>query len=98
MLHLLLFAGDAGNTLFLDEPDNCITLPELQPWLAELEDGCGDTLPQTILISHHPEAIDFLRDKAVWLGREPEGHTRLLEVKNDTMLKLSELYAQGLAP
>ena len=97
-LHLLLFADDAERTLFLDEPDNYITLPELQPWLAELEDGCGDTLPQTILISHHPEAIDFLNDKAVWLGREPESYTRILDVKNDTMLKISELYAQGLAP
>ena len=94
---LLLFADDAERTLFFDEPDNYITLPELQPWLAELEDGCGDTLPQTILISHHPEAIDFLSDKAVWLGREPESHTRLLDVKNDTMLKTSELYAQELA-
>ena len=98
VIHLLLFADDANRTLFLDEPDNYITLPELQPWLAELEDGCGDTLPQTILISHHPEAIDFLNDKAVWLGREPESHTRILDVKNDTMLKISELYAQGLAP
>ncbi len=53
VIHLLLFADDSGRTLFLDEPDNYITLPELQPWLAELEDGCGDTLPQTILISHH---------------------------------------------
>ena len=98
MLYLLLFADDTGRTLFLDEPDNYITLPELQPWFAELEDGCGDTLPQTILISHHPEAIDFLSDKAIWLGRDPESHTRILEVKNDTMLKISELYAQGLAP
>lgn len=97
-LHLLLFADDAERTLFLDEPDNYITLPELQPWLAELEDGCGDTLPQTILISHHPEAIDFLSNKAIWLGREPESHTRILDVKNDTMLKISELYAQGLVP
>ena len=98
VFYLLLFADNANRTLFLDEPDNYITLPELQPWLAELEDGCGDTLPQTILISHHPEAIDFLSDKAVWLGREPESHTRILDVKNDTMLKTSELYAQGLAP
>ena len=89
--HLLLFADDAERTLFLDEPDNYITLPELQPWLAELEDGCGDMLPQAILISHHPEAIDFLSDKAVWLGREPESHTRILDVKNDTMLKTSQL-------
>ena len=78
-LHLLLFADDAERTLFLDEPDNYITLPELQPWLAELEDSCGDTLPQTILISHHPEAIDFLSDNAIWLGREPESHTRILD-------------------
>lgn len=98
VLYLLLFTDDAERTLFLDEPDNYVTLPELQPWLAELEDGCGDTLPQTILISHHPEAIDFLSDKAVWLGRDPESHTRILDVKNDTMLKISELYAQGLAP
>ena len=98
VLYLLLFTDDAERTLFLDEPDNYVTLPELQPWLAELEDGCGDTLPQTILISHHPEAIDFLSDKAIWLGRDPESHTRILDVKNDTMLKISELYAQGLAP
>ena len=96
--HLLLFADDTDRTLFLDEPDNYITLPELQPLLAELEDGCGDDLPQTILISHHPEAMDFLVDKAIWLGREPESHTRVLNVRNDTQLKVSELYAQGLVP
>ena len=98
VLYLLLFADDAERTLFLDEPDNYITLPELQPWFAELEDGCGDNLPQAILISHHPEAIDFLSDKAVWLGRDPESHTRILDIKNDTMLKISELYAQELVP
>ena len=98
VLYLLLFADDAERTLFLDEPDNYVTLPELQPWLSELEDGCGDNLPQAILISHHPEAIDFLSDKAIWLGRDPESHTRVLDVTNDTMLKTSELYAQGLAP
>ena len=96
--YMLLFADDANRTLFLDEPDNYITLPELQPFLAEFEDGCGDELPQTVLISHHPEALDFLAEKAIWLGREPENHTRILEVKNDTMLKVSELYAQGLVP
>ena len=85
-------------TLFLDEPDNYVTLPELQPWLAELEDGCGDTLPQVVLISHHPEAIDFLADNAVWLAREPESHTRIVEPRNDTDLRMSEVYARGWAP
>ena len=99
--HLMLFADDTDRTLFLDEPDNYITLPELQPLLAEMEDGCGDDLPQTVLISHHPEAMDFLVNEAKWFVREPESHTRILDgknVKNDTMLKVSELYAQGLVP
>ena len=91
-------SADIPRTLFLDEPDNYVTLPELQPWLAELEDGAGDTLPQAVLISHHPEAIDFLADNTVWLAREPESHTRIIEPKNDTGLRMSEVYARGWAP
>ena len=76
-----------------------MTLPELQPWLAELEDGAGDTLPQVVLISHHPEAIDSLAHNTVWwLAREPESHTRIIEPKNDTGLRMSEVHARGWAP
>ncbi len=91
-------SADIPRTLFLDEPDNYVTLPELQPWLAELEDGAGDTLPQVVLISHHPEAIDFLAHNTVWLAREPESHTRIVKPKNDTGLRMSEIYARGWAP
>ena len=91
-------SGNVPRTLFLDEPDNYVTLPELQPWLAELEDGAGDSLPQVVLISHHPEAIDFLTDNTVWLAREPESHTRIVEPRNETGLRLSEVYARGWAP
>ena len=91
-------SGSLPRTLFLDEPDNYVTLPELQPWLAELEDGAGDTLPQVVLISHHPEAIDFLAHNTVWLAREPESHTRIIEPKNDTGLRISEAYARGWTP
>ena len=101
VLYMLTFTdepADIPRTLFLDEPDNYVTLPELQPWLAALEDGCGVELPQTVIISHHPEAIDFLSDKAVWLAREPERQTRIVDVANDTGLRLSELHARGWAP
>ena len=101
VLYMLTFADeppDRPRTLFLDEPDNYVTLPELQPWLAALEDGCGVELPQTVIISHHPEAIDFLSDKAVWLAREPERQTRIVDVANDTGLRLSELHARDWAP
>ena len=89
---------DSPRTLFLDEPDNYVTLPELQPWLGELEDGAGDTLPQVVLISHHPEAIDFLAHNTVWLAREPESHTRIVDPKNDTGLRMSEVHARGWTP
>ena len=91
-------SSNAPRTLFFDEPDNYVTLPELQPWLAELEDGAGDTLRQVVLISHHPEAIDFLADNTVWLTRDPESHTRIMDEKNDTGLRMSEVYARGWAP
>ena len=109
VLYSLLFAtvpdpgssdpsSNAPRTLFFDEPDNYVTLPELQPWRAELEDGAGDTLRQVVLISHHPEAIDFLADNTVWLTRDPESHTRIMDEKNDTGLRMSEVYARGWAP
>ena len=101
VLYMLTFTDEPAGiprTLFLDEPDNYVTLPELQPWLAALEDGCGVELPQTVIISHHPEAIDFLSDKAVWLARGPERQTRIVDVENDTGLRLSELHARGWAP
>ena len=91
-------SADIPHTLFLDEPDNYVTLPELQPWLTELADGAGDTLPQVVLISHHPEAIDFLAHNTVWLAREPESHTRVVEPRNDTGLRMSEVYARGWSP
>lgn len=109
LLHSLVFettpdtgsasdSADLPRTLFLDEPDNYVALPELQPWLAELEDRAGDTLPQVVLISHHPEAIDFLAENTVWLARESESHTRITEPKNGTGLRTSEVYARGWTP
>ena len=100
-LYAFILGGDPHRLLLLDEPDNHVTLPEIQPLLAEMEDECGDELPQIVLASHHPEAIDFLSARAIWLMRDPESFTRAKyanEVKNDTRLRISELYAQGLAP
>ena len=100
-LYAFILGGDPHRLLLLDEPDNYVTLSEIQPLLAKMEDECGDELPQIVLASHHPEAIDFLSERAIWLMREPESFTRAKyanEVKNDTQLRISELYAQGLAP
>ena len=58
-LYAFILGGNPHRLLLLDEPDNYVTLPEIQPLLAEMEDECGDELPQIVLASHHPEAIDF---------------------------------------
>ena len=50
----------ADTTLFLDEPDNFVALREIQPWLIELVDRTRATAGQCVLISHHPELMDYL--------------------------------------
>jgi predicted ATPase len=96
---LVRLAAGQGYTLFLDEPDNYLALAEIQPWLMELCDACGDTVPQAVLCSHHPELIDYLgSERGLELRRESSGVTtvrRLSETPNETGLKLSELVARG---
>ena len=93
-------ARDQGYTLFLDEPDNYVALPEIQPWLMSLEDVCGDSVSQAVITSHHPELIDYLgSENGVLLKRETSGNitTRRPEVsaEDSAGLKLSELIARG---
>ena len=95
---LLLGLKDMGHTVFIDEPENYVSLPEIQPWLMELNDACGEGFPQAIVISHHPEFIDYLGpENGKWIEREPLGATRLkkLPTKIDKGLKLSEQIARG---
>jgi len=95
---LLLGLQDMGHTVFIDEPENYVSLPEIQPWLMELNDACGDGFPQAVLISHHPELIDYLGpESGKWLERDPLGPTRIkkLPEKIEKGLKLSEQIARG---
>jgi len=95
---LLLGLQDMGHTIFIDEPENYVSLPEIQPWLMELNDACGDGFPQAVLISHHPELIDYLGpENGKWIERDPLGPTRIkkLPKKIEKGLKLSEQIARG---
>ena len=100
VLHMLLrMAGDGNHTLFLDEPDNYVALREIQPWLIELEDSCGDSMRQAVLCSHHPELIDYLgNDRGLTLRRESSGVTRVGKLAGITVeggITLSEIVARG---
>jgi predicted ATPase len=99
VLYALLFAASgSGQNLFLDEPENYIALPELQPWLMELIDECEESTMQVIIISHHPEFIDYLGpEHRIWLERADGGPTRIgtVIVPPDSTLSLSEQIARG---
>ena len=95
---LLLGLQDLGYTVFIDEPENYVALPEIQPWLMELHDACGDGFTQVILISHHPELIDYLGPECgKWLERDALGPARVKDMPTriDKGLKLSEQIARG---
>jgi len=51
---------ESNSTLLIDEPENYISLRELQPWLKLLQERIEDFGGQAILISHHPEFINEL--------------------------------------
>ncbi len=93
-----LTAGN-GYTLLLDEPENYLALPEIQPWLIELADACGSTVPQAILCSHHPELINYLGgDCGIVLKRETSGATTVRsgsELAVNGGMALSETIARG---
>jgi energy-coupling factor transporter ATP-binding protein EcfA2 len=49
-------ATGAVQTVLIDEPDNYVGLPELQPWVLSLRELL-DEEHQAIIISHHPEIL-----------------------------------------
>ena len=96
---LVRLAAGLGYTLLLDEPENYVALAEIQPWLLELADSCGDTVPQAVLCSHHPELIDLLGGAhGLLMSRESSGVTKLKrvnDISNEQGIKLSEIIARG---
>ena len=96
---LIHLTADQGYTLLLDEPDNYVALPEIQPWLRELEGACGETVPQAVISSHHPELIDYLgSENSYTLQREKSGIVTVRKPEANPAkpgLKRSELIARG---
>jgi predicted ATPase len=85
-------------TLCIDEPDNYVALREIQPWLIELNDKVRDTGGQCLLISHHPELINYLAaDCGVRFFREGGGPVRVqrFEWSEDEAIRPAEVVARG---
>lgn len=93
---LLHFAVRGNHCLFLDEPENYLATPEIQPWLMELSDRIVNDGGQVILISHNPEVINYLApDIGLVFERVGPGPVRVREYKSDALLEPSEQIARG---
>jgi hypothetical protein len=95
ILHFLLAQG---RTVFLDEPDNFVSLDEIQPWLLSATDVVDGGSGQLLLVSHHPEIFD---QWAVGHGlvTERDGcgpvQIRKFAQTTDTALTPAEVIARG---
>jgi hypothetical protein len=83
--------------LCFDEPDNFVSLPEVQPWLQALRDSLERNGGQAMVISHHPEVIDYLAVDSAWRFERPAGPViaRKLDFASPPELKPSEIIARG---
>jgi ABC-type multidrug transport system ATPase subunit len=71
--------------LILDEVENYVAPGEIQPFFRKLLDAAAEANKQVIVISHHPESIDYLAADSVYrLWRDPiGGHTRIGKLEPD---------------
>ena len=77
VLYTILEALRAGvfSTVLIDEPDNFVSMREIQPWLDNLHDICDEHGRQALIISHHPEVVNKMaRGTEFWFSRHAGAH------------------------
>ncbi len=95
---LLALMKEQQVTLCIDEPDNFVMLAEIQPWLMELREQAEQHDSQVLVISHHPEVIDYLAPfGAALFSRATNGPARVrpFTVSGEEGLPASEVVARG---
>jgi energy-coupling factor transporter ATP-binding protein EcfA2 len=89
-------ATGASQTVLIDEPDNYVGLPELQPWTLSLRELLDEN-HQAILISHHPEILSNAgTDIGRYLWRDNHtSQTRIGPLKAPAGVSPGEAIARG---
>lgn len=64
---------EEASVLCFDEPENFVALQEVQPWLQSLRDLVEERSSQALIISHHPEVIDYLAADSAFRFERPSG-------------------------
>jgi predicted ATPase len=98
-LYTLIYSTQSEDyTLCIDEPESFLPLRAIQPWLLLLYDLCDDGELQSLLISHHPELIDYLAVSAgYWFDGESNSPVRVRRItaEDEAGVPISELVARG---
>lgn len=86
----------AAQTVLIDEPDNFVGLPELQPWVLSMRELLDDN-HQLIMISHHPEVISNSgEENGFYLWRDNHtSPTRIGPLKVPQGMNAAEAIARG---
>src|SRR5271165_3569439 len=95
---VLHFVLAKGGTVLFDEPDNFLSLREIQPWLLAVDDAIENNKGQVLMISHHPEIINqWAPTSGVQLVRNGTGPVRVERFSGDpaSCLAPAELIARG---
>jgi len=95
---LLAVMHEMQITLCIDEPDNYIMLAEIQPWLTEFAEMAEAHASQVLVISHHPEIINYFAPRdAVRFFRQHGGPVRVKPFTIDSAEHLppAEIIARG---
>ncbi len=98
ILYMVLEALRAGtfSTVLIDEPDNFVSMREIQPWLENLNDICDDQDKQALIISHHPEIINKMaRGEELWFSRQAGAHVVVNPFPKVADLPPAEVMARG---
>ena len=97
-LHSPHFLIAKGATVLIDEPDNYVSLREIQPWLVAVTEAVEEGDGQVLLISHHPEIINqWAPGSGVQFVRDGAGPVRVEKFRGDidSCLDPAELIARG---
>jgi len=88
----------AAKSVLIDEPDNFVGLPELQPWVLSMRELLDDE-HQLVLISHHPEILSNSGEangRYLWRDNHTSP-TRIGPLKVPEGLTVGEAIARGWA-
>ena len=98
VLYMLLEALRSGiyDSIFIDEPDNFVSLREIQPWINNMRDACEEEGRQSVIISHHPEIINTMgRGEELLFWRNEKGEVCKKKIPDYSDLLPAEIIARG---